>query len=401
MKILIVSNSLPYPPHDGETLRLFNLLKHLSDEHEISMLTFLDHPDSAKYKEQVNPYCANLSTLLTKQNYTIFNKFIYHLSLYPYSVVKKYSKLMKELVKATIEKNNYNIIHFDGIGMLPYGLSIQAIPKIAFAADAVSLYFLRNIAIEKRLYKKFLYLIEFIKMKQYEKNLYQMFQRCVIVSETDKTALQQHCPNAKLSVVPNGVDTDYFNPTHIGEDFPSILFSGNMDYPPNVRAVLWFVQKVLPLLKKDIPDVKFYIVGRNPSRELDHLRNDKQIIITGFVDDIRPYLDRATVFVCPMISGAGIKNKLLEAMSMEKAIIASSLSLQGIPGVKYNQCILMADKPMEFYEGIVSLLRNPGSRHELGITARKFVMDNYSWEHSAKLLENIYTEAICDFRNRH
>jgi glycosyltransferase involved in cell wall biosynthesis len=282
--------------------------------------------------------------------------------------------------------------------MLPYGLSIQTIPRVAFVLDAVSLYFRRNLKSEKNLSKKISYFNEFVKMRMYEKRIYNRFERCVVVSKIDKIALQRHCSGAKISVMPVGVDTEYFNATPEREDFPSLLFSGNMDFPPNVHAVLWFVKKVWPDVKKSCPNIKLYIAGRNPSTALNHLRNDSQIIITGFVEDIRPYFDRATIYVCPMVSGAGMKDKLLEAMAMRKAIVASPLSIQGIPDVEEKKCVVIAKDNDEFAGSIIKLLKSPAYREGLESNARNFVKENYSWKNSTKILEQVYEQAIYEFK---
>jgi len=400
MNILIISNALPFPPHDGDRLTLYNLIKNLSDSHGIDLLTLLDHPNLGVYTENVGRYCDDLVAVPAKQNYPVYSKMYYHLSLFPYIVVKKYSIQMAKLVENKIRKNEYDIIHFHNFGMLPYGLNIRSLPKIAYVIDAVSLYFRRNYYNEKNLIKKFSYLIELVKMNRYEKKIYPRFDRCVVVSETDKLALQQNCPAANIITIPNGVDTEYFNSTSQSEegDYLSLLFSGNMNYPPNVHAVLWFVENVWPRVKVFFPRLKLYIVGRNPSPSLERLKADKHIIITGYVEDIRPYFDRASIYICPMISGTGIKTKLLEAMAMRKPIIASSLSLQGIPDSKDNDCLLISDTPSDFSEKVIGLLENHNYRQNLGMAARHFVSDLYSWKNSAKMLEQTYKDAIDGFR---
>lgn len=398
MNILVVSNSLPFPPHDGSRLILFNLLKHMSYCHNVDLIAFLDNPDLEKYSEKISPYCNALSTVLMRQQYSFLNKALYHLSAAPYIVVKRYSKCMEELIQQKMAQKKYDIIHFDGFTMLPYGLPIKTVPKIAYVIDAVSLYLKRNFIHEKRLHKKISYIVEFFKMRRYERKVYQRFDRCIVVSEIDKTDLEQRCPDIKINVVPNGIDTVYFRPS-AKEEFPTLLFLGNMDFPPNVHAVLWFVQNVLPKVRNVFPDLKLYVVGRNPSSELKCLKEDSRIIVTGFVEDVRSYFDRASVFVCPMVSGTGIKNKLLEAMAMEKPIVASSLSIQGIPDAEDKNCLLTANTVSEFSDRIADLLNSNIYRQELGLQARKFVLNNYSWKKSADLLEKIYWEAIREFKN--
>jgi len=400
MKILIISNALPFPLHDGDRLILFNLLKNLSVSHQIDLVTFFDQSDQEIYKEKVSQYCNSLVTLSAKQHYSPFFKAFCHMSLYPYTVVKKFSKRMAELVKDMVKKNKYDIIHFHHLEMLPYGLNINSLPKIAYVIDAVSLYFRRNYYTEKRLSKKFLYFLEFAKMRRYEKRNYPRFDRCVVVSETDKLALQRDCPDIKIVTVTNGVDTEYFNSTSQREEYPGLLFSGNMDYPPNVHAAFWFTENVWPKVKAVFPNVKLYIVGRNPSPALDRIKKDNRIVITGYVEDIRPYFEKANIYVCPMLSGTGIKNKLLEAMAMGKAIIASSLSLQGIPDCKDKDCLMISDTPSDFSEKVIELLKNHNYRQQLGMGARQFVLGQYSWKSRVKVLEQTYRDAIDEFRKR-
>lgn len=397
MKILIISNSLPYPPYDGSRLILFNLLKHLSSRHQIDLITFLDQPEHSAYENKISRFCDNLYTISAKQQHTLFDKAFYYLSLWPYIVVKKFSKVMNEMVKQRVQKDKYDVIHFDGLGMLPYGLDIRTVPKIAFVIDAVSLYFRRNIIREKQFRKKLLYLIEFLKMKRYEKTIYKQFEKCIVVSDVDKIALEAHCTNCRINVIPNGIDIEYFKPAYGQEDSPSLLFTGNMDFPPNVHAIVWFVQKVFPKIQKVFPDIKLYIVGRNPSPDLSELKTGNGIIITGFVEDIRPYFDRATVYVCPMVSGTGIKNKLLEAGAMGKAIVATSLSIQGIPGIEKERCLMIADNASQFSDRIIELLRNRNHRRKFELDSRKFVTQNHSWSNSVDLMEQIYKEAVFDF----
>jgi len=393
VNILIISNSLPFPPHDGSRLALLNLLRNFSSSNRIDLITLIDDAHSESDIEMVAPLCSNLTTVEAKTRNNILNKVICNLSADPYNIVWRYSRDMALSLRHRLKEKRYDVLTFYGVSSAQYGIAIQGIPKIAYEIDAGSLYFRRNFYHETSLHRKLFYLSEHLKNMRYERRIYPNFDRCIVVSEIDKAALLKVCPTAKIDVIPNGIDTDYFRPDH-REEFPLLLFSGNMDYPPNIHAALWFYRKVFSTVAKEFPGVRLCLAGRNPSKKLDFLRKDHRIIITGFVEDIRPWFDKASLCVCPMVSGTGIKNKILEAMAMEKAIAATSLSLDGIPGPL--DFVLNADTPEEFSKLIIKALRNSALRKNLGKLGREFVLKNHKWQSSAERLENIYAEIGCN-----
>ncbi len=389
MNILIISNSLPFPPHDGSRLVLLNLLKNFSSSNRIDLITLIDDAHSESDIEMVAPLCRNLTTVVAKNRNNILSNVVCNLSADPYNIVWRYSREMALSLRHKLQEIRYDVLTFYGVSSAQYGIPVHGIPKIAYEIDAGSLYFRRNFYHETSFHKKLFYLSEHLKIKRYERRIYPNFDRCIVVSEIDKTALLKVCPTANIEVIPNGTDTDYFRPEH-REEFPLLLFSGNMDYPPNIHAALWLYQKVFPTVAKEFPEIRLCLAGRNPTKKFDFLRRDHRIIITGFVKDIRPWFDKASLCVCPMISGTGIKNKILEAMAMEKTIVATSLSLDGIPGPV--DFVLNADTPEQFSKLIIKALKNSALRKTLGKMGRDFVLKNYKWRSSAERLENIYTE---------
>jgi len=397
VNVLIVSNALPYPPHDGSRLILFNLLKNFSPSTCIDLIALVDASHSTRHAEMVTRFCDSLTTVPATNRNRMIDKFVSNLSIDPYSVVWRYSSQMALHLRHKLTQKKYDVINLFGVSSSLYGLPIRDVPKLAYEIDAGSLYFRRNFFREKVVYKKLFYLIEYQKMKRYERKVYPKFDRCVVVSQVDKTAILRVCPSAKIDVIPNGIDTDYFRPSH-KEQFPLILFSGNMDYPPNIHAVLWFYHNVFSAISKEFPDVRLCLVGRNPSRQFDPLRKDHRVIITGFVKDIRRWFDKASVYVCPMISGVGTKNKMLEAMAMEKALVTTSLTMGSVPGVA--DCVLRADSPSEFSDAILMLLKDNCLRKELGKRGRRFVLKYNNWKNSAERLEQIYFDITNNFQGK-
>lgn len=391
MHVLIVSNSLPFPPHDGSRVILFNLLKHLASSITVDLLTLLDPNHSRNDIRNIAPLCNTLTTLPAQSRCPFSKKIAYNLSNKPYNVISRYNHRIAKSLSLMLRRTKYDALVFYGVSSSLYGMAIEGIPKVLYEIDAGSLYFLRNFFNDPSLYHKVFYLLEHIRYRRYERMIYSHFDKCIVVSETDKRALKKICPSAKIEVIPNGIDTDFFRPTH-REIHPSLLFTGNMDYPPNIHGALWFYHKVLPRIKARFPQVTFNLVGKNPIRHLTSLKIDSKVNITGFVPDIRPWFDKASLYICPMVSGTGIKNKVLEAMAMEKTIVATSLSLDGIP--EPADFVLRADTPNDFSNSAIKALEDCNLRNRLGKMGRAFVLNNHSWKSCSERFERILVD-IC------
>ena len=193
-------------------------------------------------------------------------------------------------------------------------------------------------------------------------------------------------------MVPNGVDTDYFKPMSVSSGKLSVIFTGGMAWHPNVDAVLYFYSEILPIVKKSVPELEFYVVGMNPVKAVRDLAADKSVVVTGFVPDIRPYLAQSAVVVCPLRISFGIKNKVLEAMAMGKPVVGTPPSYDGID-VSYGRDAIVARDPAEFAAKVVDFLKDGRMRAEIGQNAREFVEKKYSWERRALEYEQVFIQA--------
>jgi glycosyltransferase involved in cell wall biosynthesis len=209
------------------------------------------------------------------------------------------------------------------------------------------------------------------------------------VSEADAQALRHIVPGQEIAVVPNGVDVAAYS-TYAASPgvLPprSLVFTGTMDYRPNVDAVLWFARRVYPLIQKSVPDVQFYVVGRRPHARIAPLSEQPGIVVTGSVPDTRPYISGAAVYVVPLRSGGGTRLKVLEAMAMHCPIVSTTMGCDGFPVVSGREVIL-ADEPESFAQEVIDLLLDSGRRHELGQTGFEFAATYYDWSVIVPLLE--------------
>ena len=231
-------------------------------------------------------------------------------------------------------------------------------------------------------------------MARFEGNIVSKFTKCLTVSEDDKKNLLKMSENkAEVEVISNGVDTEYFNlstMTYELKEENSLVFTGSMDWLPNSDAVIYFVKEILPLIWKKNNQVKFYIVGKNPSKEVLSLGNkDNRIIITGVVDDVRPYIAKSKIFVVPLRVGGGTRLKILEAMAMGKAIVSTTIAAEGIKYTDgYN--IIIQDYPLHIANSILALLEDEQKRKNLGQAGRELACNCYDWKIISQKLNNIY-----------
>ena len=199
------------------------------------------------------------------------------------------------------------------------------------------------------------------------------------VSETDRDVFLEYIEPAKLTIVPTGVDIEFFKPCPGSEAPGSLVFTGSMDWLPNEDGIVFFVEQVLPLIRQHVPRVTVSVVGRKPSQRLKNLvAQDQSVQLTGWVEDVRPYVVRGAVCIVPLRIGGGTRLKIYEAMAMGKAVVSTTIGAEGLP-VRHGENILIADAPQDFARQTVALLGNAAQRNQIGTAARKLVAENYTW----------------------
>jgi glycosyltransferase involved in cell wall biosynthesis len=239
---------------------------------------------------------------------------------------------------------------------------------------------------------KLVMLEEAIKLRKYEPHILQRFARVVITAETERSELLAINPDIHIDVIANGVDMGYFAPQGTVHSSKRIVFSGKMGYSPNAQAAMWFAKECFPIVRDKHPDAEFVIVGSGPSSDIMSISTLPGITVTGYVPDIRPYLDSAQVAVAPMQVAVGIQNKVLEAMAMELPVVATPIALRAFgddcPG---TVCAKSADQTAY---GVINLLDNPEAARDIGRMGRSEVIKRFSWESSVRNLEHIYEEVM-------
>lgn len=389
-KILVLTPILPYPPDDGSRLRPYQIIKALYKLADIELVSFyLPNEDINSTKEFYKSYCKNLYFLEQKKNKNLFAKFcVYHSN-----------RENKKLINKIIQENNYNLIIVEKIITLSYlGKKVFKNYKVVIDSWGIDSEISRQLyENEKNLFKKFILFIKYIRHFFCELCYLSKCKYFVAITDEQFNFYKKFFKRKKLLLIPNFVDTNYFKPNYENFEKKSIVFTGIMNFLPNIDAVMFFVNEVMPKLKEKT-NVKFYIVGKNPTKEVLMLHNNSDIIVTGEVKDIREYISKAEVVVVPLRIGSGLRNKVLHAMACGKTVVATREAVEGI-NVKDKENILIANTPQEFVEKILLVLNNKELNLKIAKNARKFIEENFSEKVIEKKWINMYEEIFSNNNN--
>ena len=385
MKILLICHEIP-SMSVGATLPFYHMIRNISKMYDMHLVCF----NSGKY--QVDPLKEHLEgyDMIDIVEYeTFMDQFKYTLSnMLSFNNLKKrsffnyyYNKQMAKTIDGFIDENDFDMIITD----MPMAFYVKntKIPKIIYAFDAVGEYNHEMYKKADTLTSKLYWYLNYLKIHNYEK-AYNKFNCCIVVNEKDKINLQKHI-KTPIEVVANGVDVNFFK-QKTSKKTRKLVFTGDMSTPPNNDAIRYFMDEIYPLIQKEVT-VPLEIVGRNPTDYIKSLTSDN-VNVTGSVSDVRDYLTPGSVFITPMVSGTGIKNKILEAMSMNLSCICTKTAISGIRAVDGHD-YLLADSPEEFKDAVIRLLSDDNLNHNIAENARVFVKNNYSWNIATNKLVNI------------
>jgi len=410
MKVLYLAHRIPYPPNKGDKIRSFHQIKYLAQKHQIYVASLYDQKQDVEYHlelsklvkivglEYVNPYWDKLWSVrgLLRDR--------------PLSALYFYKKKLQAKIDSFLLTTRPDVIFCFSSVMAEYVLSSKVQLNVADRPRLIMDFCDLDSDKWKQYAQSFsfpynwIYNWEARLLFEYEKKVNQLFDHSIFVSRSEAGLFLTRFPQAKnVHVIKNGVDTTYFDPqknylegsTNIVSHLQGLegklvlMFSGAMDYQANVDGVLWFCKEVYPYLRQQLSELCFLIVGSNPDKKILDLHGQNNIVVTGFVPDIRPYYQRADVCVVPLRLARGIQNKVLEAMAMARPVVLTDKARQGIeayPGNFFRE----ANHPQEFVEQIMSLLKDKEKHRQAGRLAREFVLGNFSWEKSLSRLEDLF-----------
>jgi len=418
MRILFLTPQLPYPPQKGTALRNWGLIAGLADRlgasrmsstkshggarrHRVSLLSFLAPGQDPHPAPALAAACARVETIPQPVRTLSHRLRDLALTRQPDMALRLASEPYARRLADWLARDSFDVVHVEGIELASYLDVIEVArprPLVVFD-DHNCEYLLQQRAFLTDLRAPTHWpgaaysFVQWRRLRRYEARVCRRADRVLAVSDADAAALWKLVPGLDVAVVPNGIDSWVYRPgiskpqSQIPKD--ELVFTGTMDFRPNVDAVLWFARKVLPRVRVEVPAAHFVVVGQRPHRRLDGLRGDPAVMLTGWVEDTRSYIAQAAVYVAPLRMGGGTRLKLLEAMAMGKPVVATRLGAEGYP-VANGRELLLADTPADFAAAVVALLRAPARRAELGRAARAFVEQRYDWRIIVPRVEAVY-----------
>ncbi|MDL2314654.1 glycosyltransferase [Bacteroidales bacterium OttesenSCG-928-C19] len=384
MKLLVVLSRVPYPLEKGDKLRAFHQIRCLSETNEIYLFCLSHKKTDPKAYEFLNPYCKKIEIVPIKKREYVTNILKSFFQSKPFQIGYFFSKNAKKRYIHFEQEVQPNHIYCQFVRTAEL-VKDSEIPKTIDYQDALS----KNT--ERRISKAPFYLKPVLKyeakaLARYETEVFNIFDTHTIISEADRCFIQTPL-RENIHVIPNGVDFEFYHPMPEKEKKFDIVFTGNMQYPPNVDAAIFLITKIMPLLWGKNPSLKVLIAGANPDYRLKKLASDN-VCISGWVDDIRKCYASAKVFTAPMRIGTGLQNKLLEAMAMQLPCVTSPLVNQALQATDKEE-ILIAETAKEYADAIKLLLKNQSISAKIALSGYTYVKSHFDWESFCTKLDRV------------
>jgi len=395
MRILHIMPYVPVPPDFGGALRMYHILRHLVQHHDVTMLVSGSQDDRGKILHDFGPQLRALHIVPIQLDRKYWRLWQMGAMVKGRSFLGflAFNKQVQRKIDELLDQNEFDVIQTEFTFMGGFQIKGKAL-KILDAHNIEHENYRRMWVNARSLLRKIHYYREYKKLSKEEIEACRRYDAVFTTSENDKKILDALVPSVVKFVVPNGVDTQYFKPSTESEEPYSLIFTGMMAYLPNHDGMLYFLDEILPHIQQQIPEVKIYIVGNKPPQELLK-RASSNVIVTGHVDDVRPFIRRSSVYVVPLRMGSGTRLKVLEAMAMKKPIVTTSIGCEGID-VKDRESVLMEDSPMEFAGAVVELLKNQRLRRALSENGYNLVHARYDWSIIGQSIEQYYQTLLAN-----
>jgi len=397
MKILFICKEFPHSKVIGGPIIIYNRLKYFSKNHTVSLAAFFKEEEK-KYISSVEPFCHDLQLVpLPPKRSALKASWDFFMSSVPHYFLRVHgSRRMAETIAGMVRKDRYDFViaEYSVMGQFLYRNTL--LPPVRRVISVHECYYLARHKAYRHSQLGFEKLKEAINLKglkKYEFNMYKNADKVLTLTPQGKEELLKIDPELDIAVVPHGVDTNDFSFSEPKEKKKSIVFVGNYLHYPNVDAVLFFFNEIWPLLKSRLPEVKFIVVGQAPPPEIQSLSQDEAITVTGRVDDVRPFLKKGRVFICPVRLGGGFRGKILEAMAIGRPVVSTTLGAEGVPA-QQRENIILADKPEEFAQGILDIMTDDTLFEKIRRNARKLVEEKYAWEKGVEIMEGVLEKML-------
>lgn len=402
LKILMLVPFLPNIQTSGGQTRWYNIIKHLSKEHEITLFSLKKDESEKKFIPELKKYCKEVRVFSRpKSPWTLKNILLAELGFYPLVVIRNLSRSEKKAVKEELETGNYDLIHAEAFYVMPH-IPETDVPTVLVEQTIEYLVYKHYVDNEVPLVLKPLYMLDVVKLRYWEKYYWKKADKLVSVSHEDRQAMHDLIPNVDVDIIPNGVDTDYYIAKKVAKKHPARVMYGvtNFEWLQNVEAVNLLIDEVWPTIHKEEPDAKLWIVGRRIPEKIVKLAEERDDVeITESIEDARDAYLAATVMVTPIKGAGGTRLKILEAMAAGLPIVSTSVGVAGLD-LKNGKHALVSDSMSGLAKEAIKIIRNKKMAEKMGKEGQKFVKDNFDWKAISKLHKPIYDNLLRKTKKR-
>lgn len=397
MKILAITSKSPYPLHEGRALRTYNLLREMARRHEVHLASYIQTDEDAGGIDHMRGICPVVRGVPLYREHprrdTAADALRELASAAPLPIVKYDTTAMRRVLAQLLAQHRYDLVHLDILHVACLADALGGLPTVLNQHNVEAMILERRAQQDPRPLARMYLRYQARKMRHFETQACRRATQVVAVSQADADVLAQWTGRQDITVVPNGVDTGFFQPFVQAPQTAELVYVGGFTWFPNEDAVQSFVAQTLPLIAQQVPEVRLTVVGKNPdSASVRALAAHPRVRLLGMVDDIRPHVAEAAVYVVPLRIGGGTRLKILDALAMGKAIVSTSIGCEGLavtPGLD----IEVADDPQAFATSVVMLLRDPQRAQQLGKAGRVLVERRYEWGALGQMLEAGYRRA--------
>jgi len=392
MKILFACKEFPHAKIIGGPIIIYNRLKYLSKHYTVSLAAFINE-DAKKFIPTVEPFCHDLKLVpLPKRRSFVKIAWDFFFSIVPPYFLRVHgSEEMARTIGEMVQKDKYDFViaEYSVMGQFLYGNPfLPDVKRIISVHECYYLARLKEFRLHKIGWKKLKELFHLKGLKSYEFDMYRNADKILTLTPQGKEELSAIDPELKIDVVPHGVDVEKFSFPISESEKKNIVFVGNYLHFPNADAVMFFYREFWSILKSKLPNIRFEIVGQAPPQEIQDMARNENIIVTGKVDEVVPYLHNARVFICPVRLGGGFRGKILEAMSAGCPVVSTPLGAEGIPAID-RENIILAEKPDDFVQGIYDLFTDDSLYHKIRKNARDLIENKYAWKKGVEILAKV------------
>jgi polysaccharide biosynthesis protein PslH len=398
VNIGFISGAVPYLPSRGG-YRLYggNLIRMLSRRHRIDLVSLL-RDDDGDHVDRVKPYCESLQTIPVNPP-NLARKAVNFVASYYFGKPTHHRTRLNAILRDALKTRHWDVLHIEGGAVGGFVDTDLPVAKVLSLHDSWTLRCREMLNCTQSLHEKLYYTVLKYHEPRFERLLYPKFERCVVVADRDLNEVRSVVPKANLALIPYGTDTEYFHPVPVEKQPMSLVFHSHLGYEPNIEAALEFANEIFPLVRREIPNVVFHLVGAQPGPKIRALVERPGIALSADLPDLRSAVCSAQVYVCAIRYGTGLKSKILEAMAMRLPIVCYPGSTVGLEA-RDGEHFLVAQTPQEFAAQVVGLLKDPQRARRLAEAGRRLVEDRYSWESRAVAYEHLYRKVIDERRHR-